>query len=157
MNNPHATLRRCAVKFRIFVPCDKGRPIMDIIDFREYCMRFPCVEETLPFDDVTLCYKVAGRIFAAADMESFDCFVVKTEPAAADELRERYPEITAARHWNSRWWCSVSVVGDLPDRLLRRMIDDSYVLTVRRNVTPRALRDEIQSLSPALFADSAGR
>ena len=36
---------------------------MDIVDFREYCLSLPEVEECLPFDDVTLVFKVAGRMF----------------------------------------------------------------------------------------------
>lgn len=34
---------------------------MDILDFREYVLSLHDVEETTPFDDSTLVYKVAGK------------------------------------------------------------------------------------------------
>ncbi|MFI3285897.1 MAG: MmcQ/YjbR family DNA-binding protein, partial [Rikenellaceae bacterium] len=36
---------------------------MNIEEYREYCLSLPCVEETLPFDDVTLVYKIGGKVF----------------------------------------------------------------------------------------------
>lgn len=118
---------------------------MDIISFREYCLSFPCVEECTPFDETTLVCKVGGKIFAAADMEHFDAFVVKCDPDDAVALRDAHPEITEACHWNKRWWNAVSVCGDLAESFLREQIFQSYMLVVRRNVTPKALREEILS------------
>ena len=116
---------------------------MDIIEFREYCLSLPYATECTPFDETTLVMKVGGKIFAAADMEQFDAFVVKCDPDEAVALRDRHPEISEARHWNKRWWNAVSVVGDLPENFLREQIAQSYMLVVRRNVTPKALREEI--------------
>ena len=116
---------------------------MDIIEFREYCLSLPYTEECTPFDETTLVMKVGGKIFAAADMERFDAFVVKCDPDEAVALRDAYGEITEAYHWNKRWWNAVSVCGDLPGSFLRGQIFQSYMLVVRRNVTPRALREEI--------------
>ena len=116
---------------------------MDIIEFREYCLSLPQAEECTPFDETTLVCKVGGKIFAAADMEQFGSFVVKCDPDEAIALRDSHPEITEAYHWNKRWWNAVSVCGDLPEDFLRRQILNSYMLVVRRNVTPKALRDEL--------------
>ena len=116
---------------------------MDIIEFREYCLSLPCTEECTPFDETTLVLKVGGKIFAAADMEQFDAFVVKCDPDEAVALRDAHHEITEAYHWNKRWWNAVSVCGDLPENFLREQIFNSYMLVVRRNVTPKALREEI--------------
>ena len=33
---------------------------MDILELREYCLALPLAEETTPFDEMTLVYKVAG-------------------------------------------------------------------------------------------------
>ena len=52
---------------------------MDIVEFREYCLSLPDVEETLPFDDSTLVYKVGGRMFAMLMLEKPDHFVVKCD------------------------------------------------------------------------------
>lgn len=116
---------------------------MDIIGFREYCLSLPFTEECTPFGESTLVLKVGGKIFAAADMEHFDAFVVKCDPDKAVTLRDAHPEITEAYHWNKRWWNAVSVCGDLPESFLREQIFQSYMLVIRRNVTPKALREEI--------------
>ena len=52
---------------------------MDIVDFRAYCLSLPEVEECLPFDDVTLVFKVAGRMFAVVGLDNPIGFVVKCE------------------------------------------------------------------------------
>ena len=129
---------------------------MDIVEFREYCLSLPRVAECTPFDETTLVMKVGGKIFAAADMEQFDAFVVKCDPDKAVALRDRHPEIGEAHHWNKRWWNAVSVVGDLPDSFLRRQIIQSYLLVIRRNVTPRALREEILAEAAGLLPEAEG-
>ena len=116
---------------------------MDIIDFREYCISLPDVEETLPFDDTTLVYKVGGRMFAMASLERADYFAVKCDPERAIILRDRYPQVTAGWHLNKRHWNDVRFEGRLSDEALRGEIRHSYMLVVRLNVTPKALREEI--------------
>ncbi len=116
---------------------------MDIIDFREYCISLPDVEETLPFDDTTLVYKVGGRMFAMVSLERADYFAVKCDPERAIILRDRYPQVTAGWHLNKRHWNDVRFEGRLSDEALRGEIRHSYMLVVRLNVTPKALREEI--------------
>lgn len=118
---------------------------MDIIDFREYCLSLPDVEETLPFDDTTLVYKVGGRMFAMVSLERPDHFAVKCDPERAIILRDRYPQVTAGWHLNKRHWNDVRFEGRLSDEALRGEIRHSYMLVVRLNVTPKALREEILS------------
>ncbi|MBQ3260570.1 MAG: MmcQ/YjbR family DNA-binding protein [Alistipes sp.] len=116
---------------------------MDIVEFREYCLSLPDVEETLPFDDSTLVYKVGGRMFAMLMLEKPDHFVVKCDPERAIILRDRYPQITAAWHMNKRHWNDVRFEGRLSDEALRRELRHSYMLVVRQNVTPKSLREQI--------------
>ncbi len=118
---------------------------MDIVEFREYCLSLPDVEETLPFDDSTLVYKVGGRMFAMLMLEKPDHFVVKCDPERAESLRDRYPQVTAAWHMNKRHWNDVRFAGRLSDEALRQELRHSYMLVVRLNVTPKALREEILS------------
>ena len=40
---------------------------MDVLTFRDYCLSLPMAEETTPFDETTLVYKVGGKMFACAD------------------------------------------------------------------------------------------
>lgn len=122
---------------------------MDIVEFREYCMSLPEVEETLPFDDVTVVFKAGGRMFAVIGIDDPSHFVVKCDPDRAVALRERYPAIAAAWHFNKRHWNSVRLDGGLSDEFLRREIRHSYMLVVRKNVTPKAERERILSLAAA--------
>lgn len=120
---------------------------MDIITFREYCLSLPEVEETLPFDDDTLVYKVAGRMFAMITLSAPDHFAVKCHPDRAALLRDRFPEVTHGYHLNKRHWNDVSIVGDLPDSFLRAEIRHSYFAVVRNNVTPKIRRDSVLAMA----------
>ena len=116
---------------------------MDIIEFREYCLSLPDVEETLPFDETTLVYKVGGRMFAMVSLDAPDHFAVKCDPERAIILRDRYPQVRAGWHLNKRHWNDIRFEGRLDDEALRREIRHSYMLVVRLNVTPKARRCEI--------------
>ena len=120
---------------------------MDIMEFREYCLSLPEVEECTPFDEFTLVYKVSGRMFACAFMERADHFVVKCDPDWAIELRDAHSEITPAWHFNKRHWNDVSFTGDLSEQMLRRLICHSYMLVIAKNVTPRAERVRLQKIA----------
>lgn len=117
---------------------------MDLTAFRDYCLSLPFTEETTPFDETTLVYKVGGRMYAFADMVEFHRVALKCDPDEAILLRERYPdEVTPAYHTNKRLWNDIRTTGDLPERFIREQIRNSYLLVVRQNVTPRARREEI--------------
>ncbi|MDE5637206.1 MAG: MmcQ/YjbR family DNA-binding protein [Alistipes sp.] len=118
---------------------------MDLLEFRDYCLSLPLTEESTPFDDTTLVYKIGGRMYACAGMVDFSGFAVKCDPDEAVVLRETHPEITAAYHFNKRHWNGVSCTGSLTDSFLREQISNSYMLVLRRSVTPRSLRDEIMA------------
>ena len=120
---------------------------MDIVTFREYCLSLPEAEETLPFDDETLVYKVAGRMFAMISISRPDHFAVKCHPDRAVLLRDRYAEITPGWHLNKRHWNDVSIVGELSDSFLKAEIRHSYFAVVRNNVTPRSRRDIILTMA----------
>ena len=116
---------------------------MDVLTFRDYCLSLPMTEETTPFDETTLVYKIGGKMYACADMVDFDRIAVKCDPDRAIMLRERYPEVTTAPHFNKRHWNGLRTDGDLPDAFLREQIRGSYMLVLRQSVTPRALREEL--------------
>ena len=122
---------------------------MDVIEYREYCLSLPFTEECTPFDETTLVFKVAGKMFAYADMEEFQWIAMKCEPNKALELRENYPdEVLPAYHSNKKHWNMVRTDGDLPDRLIKEWIRDSYLLVVEK--LPRIKRWEIMDELPDL-------
>ena len=101
---------------------------MDILDVRELCLSLPQSEETTPFDETTLVYKVAGKMFLLADMTDGRAVNVKCDPDHAIALRERYAEVTPGWHMNKRHWNTVRIDGDLPEKLIREWVVDSYRL-----------------------------
>ena len=71
----------------------------------------------------------------------------------AEALRERYPEITPAWHFNKRYWSAVAAAGDLPDTLVRGLIRSSYLYTLRNTVTPKVRREELMRRVMPLLAE----
>lgn len=116
---------------------------MDVLEFRDYCLSLPLSEECTPFDETTLVYKIGGKMYACADMVDFESIAVKCDPDEALLLRERYDEISTARHFSKCHWNGIRTTGDLPDAFIRAQIRNSYLLVLQRNVTPRSLREEI--------------
>lgn len=117
---------------------------MDVLSFRDYCLSLPLAEESTPFDETTLVYKIGGRMFACADMADFAWVAVKCDPDEAVLLRERYPEVEPAYHFNKKHWNGIRTDSDLPDTFIRAQIRNSYLL-VLAGITPRARREELRA------------
>ena len=64
---------------------------MDIESIREYCLQKPLATEEFPFDETTLVFKVAGKMFACLPLERSDILTLKCDADYAVELRDRYP------------------------------------------------------------------
>ena len=99
--------------------------------------------ETTPFDDSTLVYKVAGKWFVVVDMDDLTHIVIHHSPEVGEALRDKYSQIIPAWHFNKRYWSSVRMDGDLPEKLVRELIKESYIFTIRHNVTPKVRREEL--------------
>lgn len=117
---------------------------MDLFELRDYCLSFPETEETTPFDETTLVYKTAGKMFAMTDMVKASYVALKCNPDRAVELRERYPEIEGAFHMNKKHWNSVRLDGDLPAAFIRDLIRESWFLVI--NGMPRSKREYLQKI-----------
>lgn len=117
---------------------------MNIETFREYCLSKNYVEETFPFDEVTLVFKVAGKMFALTGLDS-DVFTVnlKCDPERSIQLREEHPsEILPGWHMNKLHWNTVHFESSLDEALLRELTDYSYDLVVKS--LPRKKREELE-------------
>lgn len=104
---------------------------MDVEAFRRYCLAKSAVTEELPFGPDALVFKVAGKMFALAALESVPFKVsLKCDPDKAIELRDEYPEyIEGAYHMNKKHWNSLESES-LPPHLVKELIDHSYSLIV---------------------------
>lgn len=107
---------------------------MNIEEFRDFCLSLPAVEETTPFDETTLVYKVCGKMFTLCATDDFSTGVaLKCDPDYAVELREKYPDdIFPGYHMNKRHWNTVLTEGNLPVEFTRQLILDSYRLVVEK-------------------------
>ncbi len=130
---------------------------MNIEEYREYCLSLPEVEESLPFDNNVLVYKVGGKIFSLASIDGFDHFAVKCEPDKAAELRDTHIGVTPAFHLNKTHWNDITVVGSLSEEFQREQILNSYLLVVNKSVTPKALRLQLIEIANDFMAKRQGR
>lgn len=117
---------------------------MDIQSIREYCLTKRCVTEEFPFDDSTLVFKVAGKMFACMPLEKPDMLTLKCDADYALELREHYSAIEPAWHFNKKYW-NQHRISELDDMLLTSLIDHSYDEVVKK--LPRKIREEINDLT----------
>jgi predicted DNA-binding protein (MmcQ/YjbR family) len=117
---------------------------MNIEEVREYCLGKKGAEETFPFGDDTLVFKVGGKVFLLASIDEGNRFNAKCDPERAIELRERYSEITPGYHMNKKHWNTVYTDGSLSLTLLKEIIDHSYELVF--DSLPKKIREEIKAL-----------
>jgi predicted DNA-binding protein (MmcQ/YjbR family) len=102
---------------------------MNIEILREYCLSKSGVEECLPFGPDTLVFKVSGKIFLLASLDSEILqFNVKCDPDKAIELREEFSSVVPGYHMNKKHWNTILVDGSVPVRKIKEWIDHSYEL-----------------------------
>ncbi|PRX41560.1 MmcQ/YjbR family DNA-binding protein [Salegentibacter salegens] len=103
---------------------------MDIETLRNYCISKKGVTEELPFGPDTLVFKVMGKVFALAGLDSLPVNVnLKCDPGKAVELREEYEAlILPGYHMNKQHWNTVILDGHLKSDFIFQLVDDSYNL-----------------------------
>lgn len=105
---------------------------MNVEELREYCLSKRAVTESTPFDDVTLVFKVADKMFALLPLDKNELTInLKCDPERAVALREEYPEtVLPGYHMNKSHWNTVMIDGKLTREQLLELIDHSYDLIV---------------------------
>ncbi|WP_328677888.1 MmcQ/YjbR family DNA-binding protein [Streptomyces sp. NBC_00322] len=107
-------------------------------ELRAFCLEFNAAVEEFPFGPETSVFKVHGKLFALSALDGEPLKVnLKCEPEIAVQLRADHAAIVPGYHMNKRHWNTVTV-GELPDRLVRELIEDSYDLVVAG--LPKAVR-----------------
>ncbi|HPR57666.1 MAG TPA: MmcQ/YjbR family DNA-binding protein [Bacteroidales bacterium] len=105
---------------------------MNVEELRLYCLSKVSVTECTPFDDVTLVFKVAGKMFALIPLDEMELSIaLKCDPELAVQLREQYPAVQPGWHMNKTHWNTVKVDGSLSNRQITEMVDHSYDLVVK--------------------------
>lgn len=101
---------------------------MNIDTLQKYCLNKKEVTESFPFDEETLVFKVAEKIFCLVNLTPPWSINLKCDPEKAIELREEYEEIIPGYHMNKKHWNTVDLHGSLKNSLIEELIDDSYNL-----------------------------
>jgi predicted DNA-binding protein (MmcQ/YjbR family) len=106
---------------------------MDLAAIREYCLtKKGRITEGLPFGDDVLVFKVNGKIFLLARLDTHPLSInLKCDPELAVDLRERYEAVRPGYHQDKKHWNTVMLDGSIPPQELRRMIDHSYEEVVK--------------------------
>ena len=122
---------------------------MDLDGLISYSATKAGVEETFPFDEDTLVFKVMGKMFAATSITDQPFRVnLKCDPEWAMELRDEYPEIIPGWHMNKTHWNTVIIgEGNLEQSLILKLIDHSYDLVVKSLTKAKKL--ELEELRKA--------
>ncbi len=115
---------------------------MNTESLREYCITKPGVTESFPFDEVTLVFKVGGKMFALLDTESRPTTInLKCDPERAVQLREEYAAVTPGFHMNKTHWNTVTLDGSVRASEVQAWINHSYEL-IRKSL-PKAVQAQL--------------
>lgn len=116
---------------------------MNLELIREYCIKKPGVTEEFPFDEVTLVFKVMGKIFLITGLDNPTPAVnLKCDPELAIELRERYNAVQPGYHMNKKYWNTVALHEDASPSMIYEWIDHSYQQVV--NGLSKKLKQELK-------------
>lgn len=118
---------------------------MNIEQFYEFCLSKKGVTEHFPFDEETLVFKVGGKMFALSSLKQWELGTpsinLKCDPEYALELRAEYESIEPGYHMSKVHWNTVSLNGDVTDKMVCGLIGDSYDLVY--GSLPKKVREEV--------------
>ncbi|TDQ24049.1 MmcQ/YjbR family DNA-binding protein [Tenacibaculum caenipelagi] len=121
---------------------------MNIEELRNYCISKKGVTEHFPFDEVTLVFKVMGKMFALVGLDRWEQgetkINLKCDPERALELRAEYESINPGFHMSKKHWNTITLNHDVSDTLAFELIDHSYELVVQG--LTKKLQEELKSM-----------
>jgi predicted DNA-binding protein (MmcQ/YjbR family) len=97
---------------------------------RAACLRMPGAVETFSFGPGVSVFKAPnGKMFAVSVSASEPLDVsLKCDPDRAADLRREHAAVVEGYHLNKRHWITVTLNADVPDDMVRELIEDSYDL-----------------------------
>ena len=108
---------------------------MNLETYYEYCLSKKGVTEHFPFDEDTLVFKVGGKMFALSSLLQWEkgnpSVNLKCDPERAQELRAEYDGINPGFHMSKVHWNTITINNDIPNTLLKELIDHSYELVFK--------------------------
>lgn len=99
----------------------------------EYCLSKVGSEKDFKIEWNATRYLIVDKMFAmqGGDKYKKSIITLKCDPSFGQSLREEYPPIVAGYYMNKEHWNSVYLDGDVPDDVLKQMIDMSYELVFK--------------------------
>ena len=108
---------------------------MNIQQLYEFCLNKKGVTEHFPFDEDTLVFKVGAKVFALSSLKQWEngnpSVNLKCNPERALELRAEYEAVEPGYHMSKVHWNTVSIDGDVSDKMICELITDSYNLILK--------------------------
>lgn len=118
---------------------------MNFAEFHRHCLAKPGAEETFPFGESVLVFKVGGKMFALTNMDALPFSIsLKCDPDRAIDLREQYDAVQPGYHLNKAHWNTVEIDGSVDSRTLKGWIDHSYELV--KAGLPKKVRGELEAI-----------
>lgn len=99
----------------------------------EYLMKKKAVTKDLKKEWNWIRYQIGGKMFVAICLDKKDepfYINLKLEPSEGEFLRNQYEDIIPGYYCNKQHWNSVKADGEVPDDLLKDMLDKSYQLVL---------------------------
>ncbi len=95
-----------------------------------YCLAKKGCEKDVKEEWGATRYMLCGKMFALRghDNNGKAIITLKIEPSYGAQLRMEYADITPGYYMNKLHWNSVALDGNVPEALLKEMIDESYTL-----------------------------
>jgi predicted DNA-binding protein (MmcQ/YjbR family) len=100
----------------------------------EYLLEKKAVTKDLKEEWNWVRYMIGGKMFAALCLDDDDkpyYITLKLEPVEGEFLRSQYPDIIPGYYMNKVHWNSIKPDGEVPDELLKDMLDKSYQLVLK--------------------------
>ena len=112
---------------------EKGGKYMRYEWIDEYLLSKKGVTKDLQKDWNWIRYQIGGKMFAAVCLGQNDepyYITLKLEPSEGDFLRTQYEDIIPGYYMNKIHWNSIKPDGEVPDDLLKDLLDKSYQLVL---------------------------
>lgn len=109
----------------------------------EYCLSKKGTEKDYKIEWEATRYMIRGKMFVmqGGDKEGKPIITVKLDPAMGERLRKQYQDIVPGYYMNKAHWNSLYLEGEVPDDILKKMLDDSYYLVL--NSLSKKVQNEV--------------
>ena len=102
-------------------------------EVRNYCLTLPQTREDYPFGPDVQVLKIKEKLFAVmTTRQVIERVNLKCDPEEAIILREIFKDVIPGYHMNKMHWNTVILSGSIPAGEIKRMIDRSYCLVVKK-------------------------